>query len=190
MNIFILDEDKEKCAQYHCDKHIIKMILESAQLLCTAHWINKYLGDVPRKITTEEWEKVRVHKQDEPRPYPYLPTMYNHPCSIWVRESLDNYEWLYDLAHELNKEYGFRYTGKSHKSLHEVIANLPDIAIPRRGLTPFAQAMPDSLKGENAVEAYRRFYHKDKATFASWKVRGKPKWWNEEYADYEQRITR
>ena len=54
----------------------------------------------------------------------------------------------------------------------------------------FAQAMPEELKGENAVEAYRRFYHKDKATFASWKVRGKPHWWNEEQADYEQRITR
>jgi hypothetical protein len=50
--------------------------------------------------------------------------------------------------------------------------------------------MPDSLKGKDAVEAYRKFYHKDKATFASWKVRGKPHWWNEEYADYEQRITR
>ena len=58
------------------------------------------------------------------------------------------------------------------------------------GLTPFAQAMPDSLKGGDAVDAYRRFYHKDKATFASWKYREKPPWWNEEEADYEERITR
>ena len=67
MNIFILDENIEKCAQYHCDKHIIKMILESAQLLCTAHWINKYAGFIPRKLESKEWEKVRKHKTNDPR---------------------------------------------------------------------------------------------------------------------------
>ena len=96
MNIFILDENIEKCAQYHCDKHIIKMILESAQLLCTAHWINKYAGFIPRKLESKEWEKVREQKTNDPRDFPYLPTMHNHPCSIWVRSSLDNYEWLID----------------------------------------------------------------------------------------------
>ena len=90
----------------------------------------------------------------------------------------------------LNDEYGYRY-GKSHKSVHEVILKLPEpLSIPRRGLTDFAQAMPDELKGQDAVDAYRRFYHKDKATFASWKYREKPPWWNEEEADYEERITR
>ena len=115
--------------------------------------------------------------------------MYNHPCSIWVRESLDNYEWLYRLADELNKEYGYRYGGKSHKSMHDVIANLPDLDIPRLGLTRFALAMPDSCKGDNAVEAYRKFYHEDKGTFATWKVRGEPKWWNVNEAWTEKRIT-
>ena len=189
MNIFILDENIDKCAEAHVDRHVIKMILESAQMLCTAHWINKYVGDIPRKLESDEWNTVKEQKQNEPRDFPYLPTMHNHPCSIWVRESLDNYEWLYCLALALDEEYGVRY-GKSHKSVRDCILLLPDISIPRRGLTPFAQAMPDSLKGENAVEAYRRFYHKDKATFASWKVRGKPHWWKEEEADYESRITR
>ena len=95
-------------------------------MLCTAHWINKYVGDIPRKLESDEWNKVKEQKQNEPRDYPYLPTMHNHPCSIWVRESLDNYEWLYNLAYELNEEYGHRY-GKSHKSMHDVIAKLPDI---------------------------------------------------------------
>ena len=104
MNIFILDEDIDKCAEAHVDRHVIKMILESAQMLCTAHWINKYVGDVPRKLESDEWNKVKEQKQNEPRDYPYLPTMHNHPCSIWVRESLDNYEWLYNLAYELNEE--------------------------------------------------------------------------------------
>ena len=189
MNIFILDNDITKCAEYHCDKHLIKMILESAQLLCTAHWISEYVGHIPRKLTSEEWNEVKKHKTIEPRPFAYLPTMHNHPCSIWVRESLDNYEWLYCLSLALDEEYGVRY-GKSHKSVRDCILLLPDISIPRRGLTPFAQAMPDSLKGENAVEAYRRFYHKDKATFAAWTGRSKPEWWIEEEASYESRITR
>ena len=189
MNIFILDKNIDKCAEAHVDRHVIKMILESAQMLCTVHWIDKYVGYIPRKLTSEEWAIVREQKKTEPRPFPYLPTMHNHPCSIWVRSSLENYEYLYTLALALNDEYGYRY-GKSHKSVHDVILHLPDISIPSNGLTPFAQAMPDELKGDDAVEAYRRFYHKDKATFASWKVRGKPHWWNEEEADYEQRITR
>ena len=189
MNIFILDEDIDKCAEYHVDKHVVKMILESAQLLCTAHWIEKYIGYTPRKLTSKEWAIVREHKKEEPRPFPYLPTMHNHPCSVWVRSSLDNYEYLYTLALALNDEYGFRY-GKSHKSVHDVILQLPDINLPRCGLSPFAQAMPDELKGPNAIIAYRKFYHKDKATFASWKGREKPHWWIEEEADYEKRITR
>ena len=64
------------------------------------------------------------------------------------------------------------------------------MVIPRLGLTKFVQAMPDELKGQDTVEAYRRFYHKDKATFASWKYRDRPTWWVDEEADYESRITR
>ena len=189
MNIFILDNDITKCAEYHCDKHLIKMILESAQLLCTAHWIDKYVGYVPRKLTSEEWELVKAEKTNEPRDFPYLPTMHNHPCSIWVRESLENYEWLWQLADALNEEYGYRYKGKSHKSMHDVIANLPEISLPSKGLTKFALAMPDELKGEDIIASYRDFYHKDKATFASWTKRGQPNWWNEEEAWTKKRIT-
>ena len=189
MNIFILDTDIEKCAQYHCDKHLIKMILESAQLLCTAHWIDKYVGYVPRKITGEEWEIVRAEKVKPDRDFPYLPTMYNHPCSIWVRESIENYEWLWQLSDELNIEYGIRYGGKSHKSFHDVIAKVQDINLPSKGLTPFALAMPDELKSDDAIASYRDFYHKDKATFASWTKRGQPSWWNEDEAWTKRRIT-
>ena len=165
------------------------MPLEAAQMLCTNHWINKYLGHIPRKLESDEWQVIKEAKSNEVRDFPYLPTMYNHPCTIWARCSLDNYEWLFCYALALNDEYRYRY-GKEHKSVHEVILNLPEYIIPSHGLTPFAQAMPDELKGEDAVEAYRRFYHKDKATFAEWKFRDKPTWWLEEEADYESRITR
>ena len=165
------------------------MPLEAAQMLCTNHWINKYLGHIPRKLESNEWQIIKEAKSNEVRDFPYLPTMYNHPCTVWARCSLDNYEWLFCYALALNDEYRYRY-GKEHKSVHEVILKLPEYSIPSHGLTPFAQAMPETLKGENAVEAYRRFYHKDKASFAEWKFRNKPSWWLEEEANYESRITR
>jgi|TARA_R110002012_G_scaffold321050_1_gene547221 hypothetical protein len=190
MNIFILDDDIDKCAEYHVDKHIVKMPLEAAQMLCTNHWINKYLGHIPRKLESHEWQVIKEAKTNKVRDFPYLPTMYNHPCTIWARQSLDNYEWLYCYALALNDEYGYRY-GKSHKSVQEVVLRLPDpVQLPRTGLTQFVMAMPDDLKSENPIQSYRQFYHKDKATFASWKGRNKPDWWLEEEADYESRITR
>ena len=106
-----------------------------------------------------------------------------------ARTTLDNYEWLVCYAIALNEEYRYRY-GKDHKSVCNVILKLPEpVSLPRNKLTPFAQAMPDELKGSDGVTAYRRFYHKDKATFASWKYRDKPSWWNEEEASYDRRIT-
>lgn len=190
MNIFVLDYDLDRCAEYHVDKHIVKMPLEAAQMLCTNMWIDKYLGFIPRKLTSKEWAVLKEQKKNEPRDYPYLPTMYNHPCTIWARSSLDNYEWLVCYALALNDEYGYRY-GKSHKSVHDVILQLPDpTSLPRNGLTPFAQAMPEELKSGDPIASYRSFYHKDKATFASWKYRDKPPWWDEELADYNKRITR
>ena len=99
MNIFILDEDLDKCAEYHVDKHIVKMPLEAGQMLCTVHWTHKYAGYVPnRKLTSEEWASVSIQKKNEPRDFPYLPTMYNHPCTIWARSSQSNYDWLYCYA--------------------------------------------------------------------------------------------
>ena len=177
MNIFVLDNDIDLCAQYHIDPHSGKMQLESAQMLCTNHWIDKYLGYVPRKLTSEEWSVLKEAKtSNEVRDFPYLPTMYNHPCTIWARESLENYEWLFCYAHALNQEHMYR-GGADHKSFREVIAKLPDPDnLPSRGRTPFAQAMPDELKSDDAVASYRMFYMKDKAAIgkgATWKVRGK-----------------
>ena len=88
MNIFYLDHDLKKCAEYHVDRHCTKMIIEYAQLLSSAHWMSG--GEAPYKL---------VHK--------------NHPCSIWTRESIDNYRWLCELGIELSKEYTYRY-GKFH----------------------------------------------------------------------------
>lgn len=152
MNIFILDNNIERCAQYHCDKHVGKMILENVQILCTA--LNK------QGVTT-----------------PYKSTHINHPCTLWAGQSYDNFEWLSHLAVALNSEYCWRYEKtKDHASIKVLKAIAPQ-RFERHGLTPFAQAMPDQYKKPNdAVAAYRQFYCKDKSGFAHWTRRETPGW--------------
>lgn len=152
MNIFILDTDIQKCAQYHCDQHVVKMILESVQLLCTA--LNK------KGFVT-----------------PYKSTHLNHPSVLWVEESYDNFLWLKQLALALNEEYKFRYNKQvDHKSI-AVLHSISAHSFPAIGLTRFPQAMPDIYKVQNdAVKAYRRFYIGDKAKFAKWTKRAAPHW--------------
>ena len=137
MNIFLLDKDPKKCATYHCDKHVVKMILESAQMLCTAHWVTGSSA-------------------------PYKPTHIHHPCSIWVRESIDNYTFLCSLGYNLCLEYTSRY-GRIHKTQKVIewcIQNKPNVE--RKGLTPFAQAMPEEYKNKSPVKAYRSYYAGEK----------------------------
>ena len=152
MNIFILDSDIKKCAQYHCDQHVVKMILESVQLLCTA--LNK------KGFVT-----------------PYKSTHAKHPCVLWVEESYDNFLWLRDLTFELNEEYKYRYDKPSdHKSI-AVLKEISAYTFESIGLTPFPQAMPDQYKvADDAVLAYRNFYLGDKAAFAKWTRRTPPQW--------------
>ena len=197
MNLFYLDDDLDKCAEYHVDKHIVKMPLEVAQLMCTAIWVDEHLGFVPRALNKEERDHLNALKKEikhlpmEERPLtPYLPMMYNHPCTIWVRSSLDNYEWTHCYGNALNDEYHYRYA-KQHKSIVEVVNKLPEPKnMPRLGFTEFGLAMPDELKDyNNPIQSYRDYYHLDKATFAVWSHRSKPDWWNEDYADYDKRIT-
>lgn len=183
MNIFILDYDIDKCAEYHCDKHIVKMPLEAAQMLCTTAWIDRVLGFIPRKLDKHEREELRLATEScrglsiEQRVIGYLPTMVNHPCTIWARSSLENFFWLYNYAHALNNEYEYRY-GKSHKSL-EVVGKLPYlVSLQGNELTPFAQAMPDQYKMDDAVQAYRRYYVEEKRHIANWKC-GTPVWFQE-----------
>ena len=156
MNIFFLDFDTQKCSQYHCDKHVVKMILETAQLLCSTHWV---IGsEAPYKLS---------HK--------------NHPCSIWVRESLSNYLYLCDLGLELCKEYTYRY-GKRHKSQDVIewcLTNKPNISDTE--FTEPPKAMPDEYKVNNVVESYRNYYIGAKKDFAKWKNRNIPEWFSNKY---------
>ena len=152
MNIFVLDYDIDKCAQYHCDKHIVKMITETAQILCSAYYyINQeYLS--PYKLS---------HK--------------NHPCCVWVRESLSNWLWLRDLGIALYEEYKHRYNDKDHKA-GDIILGLEIPDLPDIGVTKFAQAMPIQYKNEDVVKAYRDYYIGDKQHLLKYKNRDVPKW--------------
>ena len=152
MNIFVLDKNISKCAKYHCDQHVIKMILESVQIMCTA--LNK------KGFNT-----------------PYKSTHVKHPCVLWVEESYDNFLWLSKLAFALNEEYKYRYyKTENHRSI-PVLNEIVHQKFDSTGLTEFAQAMPDEYKiPGDAVTAYRKFYLGEKMSFANWTRRRVPYW--------------
>lgn len=152
MNIFVLDTDIRKCAQYHADQHVIKMILESAQMLCTVVNLNGGYA-------------------------PYRSTHTRHPCTIWAGASLSNWKWLYRLALALNDEYRYRYRANLHHKSAEVVKTLSLPKIDDIGLTEFAQAMPEIYRVPgDAVKAYRKFYIEEKSRFAKWTRHKKPGW--------------
>ena len=156
MNIFYLHKSPTVAAQHMCDKHVVKMILESAQLLCTAHHTCPTNAERPEKF--------------------YKKTHTNHPCAIWTRNCIGNYKWLCDHAQSLLDEYTYRY-GKTHASTSVIswcVSNIPDI--PDGELTDIAQCMPDEYKSNDPVIAYRNYYNKAKSHLHNWKRRQIPHW--------------
>lgn len=156
MNIFMLDNDLEKCAQMHVDKHVVKQLLEYTQLLCSAYYF------------TDEAEKS-----------PYKLTHKNHPCSKWVRESLDNWLLLQELVVELYVEYQYRYSNKLHKS-GELALTLTPPNLPYSGRTTLPQCMPDKYRHDDVVRAYRAYYNGEKQGLFNWKFRPTPNWVSQE----------
>ena len=154
MNIFILDNNIRKCAEFHADQHVVKMILESTQMLCTV--LNENGMEAPYKST-------HIH----------------HPCTIWTGKSLSNWKWLRFLVENLNREYKFRFTHTRDHSSAAVARSLPAPPVEDIGLTEFAQAMPKVYRiPGDAVQAYRNFYIAEKAKFATWTKRPVPDWWS------------
>lgn len=168
MNIFYLSNDPKKCAAYHVDKHVVKMILEYSQLLSTAHRIldeNCLSDDLNSKL--------------------YKLTHKNHPSAIWCRLSTDNYQWLWSLLVDLCDEYTYRY-GKVHKcessGLVEVLRTCP-YNIPAGQFTEPTPAMPEEyIIKDDSISSYRNYYLRGKQHLASWKgkINGRdvPKWFS------------
>lgn len=149
MNIFVLDVIADKAAEYHCDKHVVKMPLETAQILSTVHW--RYGNEAP-----------------------YKPTHENHPCTLWAGQTVENYRWLYKLGIALCREYTYRY--ERQHACERVIKLLmaPPLGLTARGFTTFAKAMPEQYIGHSVVESYRLYYQQDKAKISSWTRRKIP----------------
>ena len=154
MNIFYLDEDLKKCAKYHLDKHVIKMILEHAQILCSALILRG--AKAPYKLTHQK-----------------------HPCVLWASKSLENWIWLKKLTKELNKEFKYRWDKKEDHKSYKVILELknPEKFIPSLGITERPQAMPEEYKIKgNPIKAYRKYYFFDKLKFLKYTKRKIPYW--------------
>jgi len=172
VNIFYLDRNPKIAAQMHCDQHVVKMVLESAQMLSFAHRVVD--GD---EVADREglYKLSKRHK--------------NHPCSVWARASHWNYWWLSELWAYLGEEFTHRY-GKVHKSstLHWLYCapkNIPHRRILSK-LTPPPQCMfdefkcnPNSASFEDTILAYRAFYIGDKSRFAKWTNRDVPDWYKQ-----------
>lgn len=195
MNIFFLSICPILCAQYHCDKHVVKMILESTQLLFT----NFQLLIESSKQNVVDWRK-----DCEENGIPiYKLSFKNHPMSIWTRKKIHNYVWLLNMAIQLCKEYTFRYN-KIHKcqiillwlhtqftsnqipsknmfeSLHSPYKkdqNFGQTNLPER-VTRVPLCMPEECKHNHLIRSYREYYIKHKASFAKWTKRDTPTWFS------------
>tara|TARA_R100000231_G_scaffold28230_1_gene25046 strand:+ start:302 stop:775 length:474 start_codon:yes stop_codon:yes gene_type:complete len=144
MNIFYLDKCPKKSAQLQYNKHVVKMILESAQMLCTAH---RYYGN----------DNV-----------PYKTAHLNHPSSVWCRENYHQYVWLFQHMMHLGDEYTKRYN-KTHKSITkcwEFLCHTPP-NIPKGTFTQPPQCMPDEYKDKCSIQAYWNYYIAEKHSVAS-----------------------
>ena len=175
MNIFYLHEDPIQNAKWHIDKHIVKMPIEYAQLMSTAHRLldgEMYLGKTAIGRNIKRW---RLY--DEREDILYKASHINHPSAIWVRESIENYFQMYKLYMAVLAEFTNRY-GKVHGSSKPSIALIrPPSNIPMVKGTQLPQCMPEMCKVKNnPILAYRNYYIVEKNSFASWKNREIPEW--------------
>jgi len=176
MNIFFIDLDPVTCAEYHLDKHVIKMILEYSQLLSTSH---RLLDGHQSESRTKMNRRTTLWTLDDDREsLLYKATHCNHPSAIWARKSSGNYTWLQSLLVNLSTEYTFRY-GKHHKCERDgLIARLGCLPnnIPYGEMTPILLAMPDKYKIIDGIESYRNYYRFGKPHIHSWKgkIAGRP----------------
>jgi len=181
MNIFYLHDDPVQCAQWMVDKHVVKMILESAQLLSTAHRIHD--GQEFEGKTQTGRKARRWFLPDDREHVIYTATHINHPSAVWARESVENYNWLVDHFFALMEEYNYRY-GKNHKCFGEISYLLQS---PPHGLrdfdrTPIPSCMDDKyIISDDPITNYRNYYIKGKSHMFNWKKRNPPPWIEEKY---------
>ena len=174
MNIFYLNNDPKVCAEMHVDKHCVKMILEYAQLLSTAHRVLD--GHESITLSASGRKKKTWSLDDNRNNVLYSATHINHPSAIWVRQSEQNYRWLFTLFCELMEEYTYRY-GKIHACdrLTTTLARPPKNIDMDKKFTEPTPAMPDHYKvAGDSIQSYKNYYLGDKQRMFSWKNRPTP----------------
>lgn len=155
VNIFVLDTDPQTAAQAHCDTHVVKMILETTQILCTVR-----------------------HLAGNPVPDGYKPTHAGHPCTKWAAASPANYRWLHSLLFWLHVEYVGRYH-RTHASSRLLAPLAPGLSMAEGTMTPFAFAGPESCLRDSIVESYRALYRLKQTTMKvpmRWTNAPRPEW--------------
>ena len=174
MNLFYLHEDPQECATLHCDKHVVKMIIEYAQLMSTARRMldgEEYEGRTKLNHKIRRWR----HPNETMEQTLYKASHINHPTTQWVRESADHYQHLLALWRQLSFEYTFRYkrVHETFRKLHVLLLELPT-NIPKNGFREPPQCMPEDVKSESVIEAYHKYYAVYKKDFARWTNRDVP----------------
>ena len=179
MNIFILDNNPVKAAQMQCDKHVPKMVVESGQMLSTVHRMLD--GKMERRLSKSGKVRVQYWKLNDDREnILYKACHFNHPSTIWTRESSENYQWHFDHFAALCDEYTYRY-GKLHatdRKLRKHLAKLPN-NIPHTNMTKFKLAMKSNPECmfEDPIQSYRAFYQTKQHRFKMvWSKREVPGW--------------
>jgi hypothetical protein len=163
----------------HNDKHCVKMILEYAQLLSTAH---RVLDGVELSGLSASGRKKKFWTLADSRDYTlYKATHINHPSAVWVRQSVQNYMWLAEMLEMLCVEYTYRYN-KVHKverdGLMQLLKNQFPKNLPIATFTEPTPAMPDDVKvAGDSIRSYRNYYIKNKSHLANWKNRKVPDWY-------------
>ena len=188
MNIFYLDPDPKICAQMHLDKHVVKMIIEYAQLMSTAHRVLD--GEEYTDLTANGRRIKRWRLNDEREGQLMKASHINHPSGIWCRENMSNYQWLFEMWTHLLDEYTYRY-GKKHACgrLIGVLAIPPyKISTASKFFAP-TPAMPVEVKIElvnpiagrkyDVLKSYHNYYILNKAHFAKWTKREVPTWFQQ-----------
>lgn len=174
MNLFVLDRNPWRAAMQHCDQHSIKMIVEYAQMLSTAHLLLDGKPVLDRMLKSGKPKYKFVHPSDH---ILYKKTHENHPSSIWVRSSNLSYDYTYQLFKQLSHNYSVA-TGKIHKTwdilgdpLEHAPANIKHVEI----LDAPPLCMPDEFKfkqqhqddWESTIKSYQNLYCKSKSRFAT-----------------------
>lgn len=179
MNIFYISTDPVQAAEWMVDKHVVKMILESAQLLSTAHRIIDGVETQGKSATGRNVKRWLL--SDAREPVLYSATHINHPSAVWCRKSVENYNWLADHMFALLNEYTHRYN-KHHKVEGDLSYMLqsPPHNLKEYDMTVMPSAMADEYKvSDDPLVNYRNYYKVGKARMHKWTNRQPPEWIND-----------